>query len=70
MKYIQLMKNGKTILGSDGVMLIDGRLSIRSTYIKIHERNRSFSKNFPHKLADQFYFTDKRWNKISSIFNI
>jgi len=53
-KYIQLYKDGKQMLGSDGIMLVDGRLNNSSIYRQVRQRNNSYAKNFPHKIADSY----------------
>ena len=70
MKRIILTQKGNDILGSDGLMYTDGRLNINSVKNKVHERNKRFEKNFPHKLADGFYFVGEQLKKISSIHSI
>lgn len=54
MKYLQLYKDGKQLLGSDGIMSVDGRYSNSTIYCKVRERNNKFAANFPHKVADQY----------------
>lgn len=70
MKRIILTQQGSDILGSDGLIYIDGRLNINSVKNKVHERNKRFEKNFPHKLADGFYFAGDHLKKISSIYSL
>ena len=70
MKKIILTQRGSDILGSDGLMYIDGRLSINSVKMKVSERNKSYKKNFPHKIADGFYFTNERLARIGQIINL
>lgn len=54
MKTLQLFKDGKQLLGSDGIMYVDGRLNNASIYREVRARNNRFAKNFPHKIADQY----------------
>jgi hypothetical protein len=70
MKRIILTKNGNDILGSDGLMYIDGRLCLYNIKSKVRERNTKFSKNFPHKIADGFYIAGERLQKVGQIINL
>jgi hypothetical protein len=70
MKRIILTQNNADILGSDGLMYIDGRLNMQSVKQKVNERNARFTKNFPHKIADGFYFAGERLSRISQIYSI
>lgn len=54
MKTIQLFKEGKQLLGTDGIMHVDGRFNSASIYKEVRARNNRFAKNFPHKIADQY----------------
>lgn len=54
MKIIQLFKDGKQIIASDGVMYVDGRFNAASIYREVRARNNRFAVNFPHKIADQY----------------
>lgn len=54
MKILQLYKDGKEILASDGIMYVDGRLNLSNIIEKVKERNDQFAKNFPHRIADSF----------------
>lgn len=54
MKILQLFKDGKELLGSDGIMYIDGRFSNANIYREVRARNNRFAQNFPHKIADQY----------------
>ena len=53
---IILTQNDKPIMGIDGLMYVDGRLSIDNVRLKVEEHNDSLKKNFPHKIANGFYF--------------
>ena len=54
MKTLQLFKDGKEIIASDGIMYVDGRLNPSNVKREVIERNKRFAKNFPHKIADAF----------------
>lgn len=54
MKTIQLFRDGKEIIASDGIMYVDGRYNLQSIKREVIKRNASFAKNFPHKIADSF----------------
>lgn len=54
MKTLQLFKDGKEIIASDGIMYVDGRFNLTSIKREVIKRNASFAKNFPHKVADSF----------------
>mgnify|MGYP003651072618 CR=1 FL=1 len=60
---IILTQQGEDILGSDGLMYIDGRLKMLNAIEKVKARNDSYRKNFPHKIADGFYI----WNRRSTV---
>lgn len=70
MKRIILTQNGNDILGSDGLMYIDGRLSLCNIKSKVKERNERYSKNFPHKIADGFYVAGERLQRIGQIVKL
>lgn len=57
-----LQKDNQDMLGSDSLMYIDGRLSVSNAIEAVKERNDRYRKNFPHKIADSFYFVDERLN--------
>ncbi len=63
MKRIFLYIGENRIIGSDGLMYIDGRLSNRSIKWKVRERNERYKANFPHKVCDGFRFCDERLNE-------
>lgn len=54
MTTLQLFKDGKEILASDGIMYVDGRYSMTRIKEEVRKRNERFAKNFPHKIADSF----------------
>lgn len=70
MKRIILTQQGNDILGSDGLLYVDGRFNIESIKRQVIERNARYSKNFPYKIADGFYIAGERLARISPIFTI
>ena len=71
MKLLQLYRNGKEILATDGIMHVDGRLSIANTIEKVKQRNCSYKTNFPHKVADSFaIYSNRIGGAQSRIFNL
>jgi hypothetical protein len=56
--------NGKELLGSDGLLYFDRRLSLKSIKNKVIHRNKLFQKNFPHKIVDSFKF----WGNPNKIY--
>jgi hypothetical protein len=54
MKTLQLFRDGKEILASDGIMYVDGRFNHRNIVKAVNERNTRYAKNFPHKIATSF----------------
>jgi len=54
MKTIQLFRDGKEILGSDGIVYADGRFNWASIVRTVRQKNDSMKTNFPHKVADRF----------------
>lgn len=52
----QLYANGIKLLATDGQIYIDGRYNIAGAKRVVIERNKTFAKNFPHKIADAFEF--------------
>lgn len=54
MKTLQLFKDGKEIIASDGILHVDGRYNLQSIINVVRKRNERFSVNFPHKIADSF----------------
>ena len=56
--YIQLYdhrNSGVELLASDGRMWVDGRLNHEHILDAIYDRNTSFLKYFPHKIAAMKY---------------
>jgi len=70
MKKAFLTIKGVRILGSDGLMFIDGRYNLISQINTVEQRNERFKKNFPHKVADGFYRVDERLNQVGKIINL
>lgn len=70
MQRIILTKQGEDILGSDGLMYVDGRLNLSNVIEKVKERNKRYSKNFPHKVADGFYKAGERLKQVSPIIEL
>ena len=70
MKKIILYRNNYSILGSDGLMHIDGRFSLQSTINEVKKRNERYSKNFPHLICDGFRFCDNRLNEFGNIIKL
>lgn len=71
MKILQLFKDGKQIIASDGVMYVDGRLNSASIYREVRARNNRFAVNFPHKVADQYaIYSDRIGSNLGKLNNI
>jgi hypothetical protein len=70
MKRILLYIGNYRILGSDGLMYIDGRLNNNSIKWKVKERNERYKANFPHKVCDGFRFCDDKLNEFGSILKL
>lgn len=70
MKSIFLYIGDKRIIGSDGLMHIDGRLNIQSIKEKVRSRNSNYEKHFPHKICDGFRFCDRRLNEYGKIIKL
>lgn len=70
MKRIILTQKGRDILGSDGLLLIDGRFNLDSIKEEIFARNNTFKKNFPNKIADGFYLAGEHLKQISKIYEL
>lgn len=71
MKKLQLFRQGKEILATDGIMNVDGRLNIHNIKNEVSERNKRFAKNFPHKIADSFAIYQNRiGGKIGNIITL
>ena len=59
---ILLFRNNKPILGSDGLMKIDGRYNLSSIRQTIIDRNKKVVKNFPHEVANAYVICDNNLN--------
>ena len=57
-----LFRDKKEILGSDGLMKIDGRYNLSSIRQTIIDRNKRVVKNFPNKVADAYVICDNNLN--------
>lgn len=66
MTKVILTIDGSDILGSDGVMFIDGRKNLYNQIQEVKKRNKRYAKNFPHKVANGFYKVNDRLIRISS----
>ena len=53
-------KDNREMLGSDGVMRVDGRYTLETIKSCVRRRNIQYSKNFPHKIAKGFIFKGKK----------
>lgn len=69
MKKVVLLKDGKEILGSDGISHIDGRFNHNSVVNYLLDRNKRYA-NLPHLIATEFYYTDNKYNRTSKNHNI
>ena len=57
---LNLTKNGKSLCcGSDRIIYYDRRWNISSIRRHIKERNKRYSKNFPHLVCDGFQFENE-----------
>ncbi len=54
MKRIQLYKDGREILGSDGIMFMDGRYGSERITAEVKKHVDTYRKNFPHLVADEY----------------
>jgi len=68
MKKLQLFRENTEILGSDGILYVDGRLSMKNIQKQVRERNERMS-NFPHLIADSFavVITRNFYGKITNV---
>ena len=53
-----LFRDKKEILGSDGLVKIDGRYNLSSIRQSIIDRNKRYVKNFQHLVADAYVICD------------
>ena len=71
MKTLQLFKDGRELLGSDGIMYVAGRFNMASIRNRVRERNKSYQVNFPHKIADSFaIYRDRIGGNISKTYSL
>jgi len=71
MKILQLFKDGKEIIATDGIMYVDGRFNTDNIRFAVRERNKRFAANFPHKIADSFaIYTNRIGGQISKQYSI
>jgi hypothetical protein len=70
MRKIILTINNVDIIGSDGLLYVDGRYNIESIKEFIRARNYRLKKNFPHKVCDGFYFVNDRLERTSKTFTL
>lgn len=67
MKILQLFHGENEILATDGIMYVDGRLTLANIKHEVRKRNEHYKKNFPHKLADSFaIYHDKIGGSLSA----
>ncbi len=71
MKTLQLFRDGKELIATDGIMYVDGRLSLPNIKQRVSTRNKQFAANFPHKVADSFaIYSGRIGSKLSSVYLI
>jgi len=63
MKLLQLYKDGKELIGSDGIMYVDGRFSLDSINREVKARNDRYRKNFPHCVANAWSILNRSYVK-------
>ena len=56
---IDLYRNGQRIIATDGQMYVDGRWGLNRVRQAVTERNKTYQKNFTHKMADGFLWRGK-----------
>ena len=69
---LQLFINDAPILGSDGILNVDGRLNIYSVANIVRERNKRVQKNFPHNVCNGFarFKNDKISNSFETQYKL
>lgn len=70
MKKIFLTIDNVRILGSDGLLYVDGRYNIGSIKELIRARNYRLKKNFPHKVCNGFYFVNDKLERTSKTYTL
>lgn len=70
MHKILLYRNGAKIMGSTGLMNVDGRFGMERVKHAIRERNKQLEKNFPNEVCEEFVFCDKRLNETSQLYKL
>lgn len=65
---IILYREGKPLLGSDGIYFVDGRFNNESIKEEVRKLNNNRKKNFPHRMADAFAKVNGR--SIGKIINL
>ena len=69
MQTIQLFKDNKQILGSDGVMKTNQNISLMKLTNLVVERNKRYEKNFKHLICNSFaVYSDKIGSKLSVMY--
>lgn len=70
MKKLQLYRDGKPMLGTDGVMHVDGRFNACNVKLSVINRNKRYAKNLPHLVCDGFKYCDTRYKEISNLISL
>ena len=71
MKTLQLFKDGKQIMASDGIMYVDGRFNLSNIKQEVIARNKRYAANFPHKIADSFaVYRGRIGSQLGNIINL
>lgn len=70
MQRIILYIGEKNIIGSDGLMKIDGRFKMESIKNEVKKRNERYIKKFPHLVADGFRFCNERLTERGQIIKL
>lgn len=59
---ILLFRNNQRIIGSTGLIHVDGRFNSSSIRQTIIDRNKKVVKNFPNEVADAYAICDNNLN--------
>lgn len=70
MKRVILYIDDISILGSDGLLHIDGRFNLESTKEYIRNRNKRVEKNLPKLVCNGFRFCDERLKEFGNIVKL